>query len=107
MAKTKSAISVRPKPGRNNTLYDRWSLVHLGTGIIFGWVVAPFVALAVMVLWEPLEIFVLSPLLGRFGIVFGYETLQNSLSDIFFNVLGVALGNWTLTAILAPPFHLF
>ncbi len=95
------------KPIRNDKLYDRWSLVHLGTGIILGWVMDPFVALALMVLWEPLEIFVLSPLLAKRGIIFGYESLRNSLSDIVFNVIGVLLGWQVLTAISVPPFHLF
>lgn len=101
------AKSSQPKPSRNNALYDNWSLVHLITGIVLGWVMAPFVALLIMALWEPLEIFVLSPVLGRYGIVFGYESLRNSLSDICFNCLGVALGAWALTAIAVPPFHLF
>jgi hypothetical protein len=95
------------KHARNNKLYDRWSLVHLTTGIILGWIMDPFVALAIMVLWEPLEILVLSPLLARRGIIFGYETLRNSLSDIMFNILGVSLGAGALTALAAPPFHLF
>jgi hypothetical protein len=72
-----------------------------------GWVMQPFVALAIMVLWEPLEILILSPLLARVGIRFGYESLNNSLSDIFFNVVGVALGFWLLTYLVSPPFHLF
>lgn len=72
-----------------------------------GWVMQPFVALSIMVLWEPLEILVLSPVLDRFGIVFGYESIRNSLSDIFFDVIGVALGAWLLSAIATPPFHVF
>ena len=91
---------------RNDKLFDLWSLVHLVTGILAGWVVEPFVALLVLVLWEPLEILVLSPLLARFNILFGHETLRNSLSDIAFDGLGVALGYWGLTALRAPPFHL-
>lgn len=67
----------------------------------------PFIALAIMVLWEPLEILILSPLLKRAGVVFGYESLRNSLSDIFFNVVGVVLGAWALTAAVDPPFRLF
>jgi hypothetical protein len=101
------AAPAKSKPKRNNALHDKWSLVHLATGIILGWVMSPFVALLIMVLWEPLEILILSPLLGRFGIIFGYESLRNSLSDICFNCLGVALGAWGLTAIAVPPFHLF
>lgn len=98
---------VKPKSTRNDALFDLWSLVHLTTGIVFGWLMAPFVALSIMVLWEPLEIFILSPLAGRFGILFGYESLRNSLSDIFFDFLGVALGTWALTNFAPPPFHFF
>jgi hypothetical protein len=74
---------------------------------MLGWVMRPFVALSIMVLWEPLEILVLSPLLGRLGIRFGYESLRNSLSDILFDVIGVGLGAWLLTNLAVPPFHLF
>jgi len=95
------------KQSRNNKLYDHWSLVHLTTGIVLGWIMDPFIALALMVLWEPLEILVLSPLLARRGIIFGHETIRNSLSDIVFNVIGVALGAGALTALAVPPFHLF
>jgi hypothetical protein len=45
-----------------------------------------------MVLWEPLEVFVLSPFLAKRGIEFGYETWRNSLSDIVFDIVGVAIG---------------
>lgn len=72
-----------------------------------GWVMQPFVALSIMVLWEPLELLVLSPLLARRDIVFGDESVKNSLSDIFFDVLGVAAGTWLLGAAATPPFHLF
>lgn len=92
---------------RNGNLFDRWSLVHVGTGILVGWVMQPFVALSLMVLWEPLEILVLSPFLDRYDMVFGYESPRNSLSDIFFDVVGVALGAWALGALATPPIHLF
>lgn len=95
------------KHRRNDALYDLWSLVHLLTGIAMGWVMAPFVALLAMVLWEPLEILILSPFLARFGILFGHESLRNSLSDIFFDCVGVALGYWVLRAVVDPPFVLF
>ncbi len=72
-----------------------------------GWVMRPFVALSIMVLWEPLENLVLSPLLWRAGIVFGDESLKNSMSDIFFDVIGVALGVWLLTSLVVAPFYLF
>ena len=92
---------------RNDLLFDVWSLVHLVTGVLMAWVMAPFIALLIMVVWEPLEILVLSPLLARRGIVFGHESLRNSLSDIFFDCLGVALGAWVLTPLWDPPFHWF
>jgi len=77
------------KQKRNGALVDWWSLVHLVTCAVLAWVFGPWIALAIAVLWEPLEIFVLSPLLAKKGIVFGYESWQNSLSDLFFNCLGI------------------
>ena len=75
--------------------------------MLMAWVMAPFVSLLILVLWEPLEILVLSPLLARRGILFGHESLRNSLSDIAFDCLGVAIGYWGLTALWDPPFHWF
>ncbi len=98
-------ISTLPK--RNEKLVDTWSAVHLVTGVLFGWVMAPFAAFLLMTAWEPFEIFVLSPLLARFGIVFGYESLRNSLSDIFFNTCGLLVGAFVLQKFAVPPFHLF
>lgn len=81
--------------------------MHIITGIFLGWVMNPFVALSIMVVWEPLEVLVLSPFLAKRGIVFGQESLKNSLSDIFFDVVGVALGYILLEALISPPFYLF
>jgi hypothetical protein len=108
MPKTKKSrrLSV-VKQRRNSALFDNWSIVHVVTGIGMGWVMRPFIALSIMVLWEPLEILILSPLLARRNIKFGYESLRNSLSDIFFDVVGVALGTWVLAHLFIPPFHLF
>ncbi len=94
-------------PPRNDSLFDAWSIIHLLTGIAMGWVMSPVIALALMVLWEPLEILVLSPFLARYGIVFGYETLRNSLSDIFFDTVGVLSGAYILARLFSPPFYLF
>jgi hypothetical protein len=96
-----------PIPERNDSLYDTWSLVHLVTGIAFGWLVDPFIGLLIMALWEPLEVLVLSPFLMKRGILFGHESLRNSLSDIFFDALGIILGYYILMSLLDPPFHLF
>lgn len=92
---------------RNDALVDLWSVVHLVTGALLGWVMDPFIALLLMVLWEPLEILVLSPFLARRNILFGHESLRNSLSDIAFDGAGVAIGVWVLTPLFDPPFFLF
>ena len=102
-----SKLTLKNLPKRNGSLFDAWSIVHLLTGIGMGWLMDPFIALALMVLWEPFEVLVLSPFLARYSIIFGHESLRNSLSDIFFDTVGVALGAWALTAIVHPPFHLF
>lgn len=94
-------------PRRNDKLVDIWSAVHLATGTLFGWIMAPAIAFIIMAAWEPLEIFVLSPLLAKFGITFGYEALRNSLSDIFFNTVGIIIGLLLLRHVVAAPFHLF
>ena len=92
---------------RNDALVDWWSAVHVVTGIGLAWIMHPALALAIMVAWEPLEIFILSPLLAKIGITFGYETLKNSLSDIFFDIVGVAIGYLLVARIFEPPFYLF
>jgi hypothetical protein len=76
---------------RNNSLVDPWSMVHFLSGIFLGLIFNPVFAFILMVLWEPLEILILSPLLGKKGIVFGHETLRNSISDIVFNSAGILL----------------
>ena len=79
------------KHKRNDKLVDIWSLVHVVSSAGLAWLIGPVAAFIVVTLWEPLEIFVLSPLLAKRGIVFGYETWRNSLSDILFNSLGISL----------------
>lgn len=95
------------KPKRNDSLFDAWSIAHLVSGIGFGWVMPPLIALSLLVLWEPLENLVLSPFLARFNIIFGYETIRNSLSDIVFDTAGVLIAVYLLLPVAAPPFHLF
>lgn len=92
---------------KNNVRFDGWSVVHLSTGIAFGWLMNPLVAMVVMTLWEPFEILFLSPILAKRGIDFGNETLRNSLYDIVFNTIGVLIGILALRQILDPPFQLF
>jgi hypothetical protein len=94
-------------PKRNVAFFDAWSIVHIITGIVLGWIMAPVIAFVMMVLWEPLEIFLLSPVLAHFGITYGFESLRNSLSDILFDAIGVIIGAFGLTLLAAPPFHLF
>jgi hypothetical protein len=79
----------------------------MGSGIIFGWIMPPYVAMALLIAWEPFEILVLSPILAKFGIVFGHETLRNSLSDIVFDAVGVLVGALLLAALVTPPLLLF
>lgn len=104
-------VATTPKvvPGhrRNSALFDGWSVIHFATGVAFGWLLDPFVGLLIMVLWEPLEVLVLSPLLARRGIIFGHESLRNVLSDVAFDALGVAVGYWGLSSLIEPPFRLF
>jgi hypothetical protein len=92
---------------RNDALVDGWSFVHLVMGVLGGWLMDPFVALLILVLWEPLEVLILSPLLARIGILFGHESLRNSLSDVAFDGIGVAIGYWLLSNLVEPPFRLF
>lgn len=83
-------------PKRNDVLFDSWSIVHLCFGIAFGYILPPVIAITALVLWEPLEIFIISPLVAKIGITFGFETIRNSLSDIIFDIAGVALGVFLL-----------
>jgi hypothetical protein len=95
------------RPKRNDKLFDTWSIVHFCSGVAFAWVMPPFTALVLLVLWEPLENLVLSPILAKFDIVFGYETIRNSLSDIFFDTAGILFSMYILLKLVDPPFRLF
>ncbi|MEK9196589.1 MAG: hypothetical protein AAB914_04430 [Patescibacteria group bacterium] len=94
-------------PARNNAFFDIWTIVHVISGILFGWLMNPWIALLIMTLWEPIEIFVISPLLAKHDIEFGYEGPLNSFSDILFNVVGLLIGIFVLAKFFAPPFFLF
>jgi len=97
----KKSLVDRPNSQRNHRLYDVWSLVHFATGILLGALLNPFLAILLMILWEPLEILVLSPLFARHNIDFGFESLRNSLSDIVVDTAGVLLGY----LLIAPHLH--
>jgi multisubunit Na+/H+ antiporter MnhB subunit len=96
------------KHRRNDALFDTWSVIHFMTGVLLGWIMDPFVALAIMVLWEPFERFLLSVFLKRyFDITFGFESVRNSLSDIVVDTAGVIVGYLIVRALIEPPFVLF
>lgn len=82
------------KPRRNDRLVDIWSLTHFGWGFLLAFFFHPLLAFGLLVVWEPVEVLLLSPLLARFGIRFGHEHLKNALSDIVFDGLGVVVGLW-------------
>ena len=90
---------------RNNRWFDIWSLAHVASGVVLGWLINPFWAFAILVAWEPLEIVVLSPLVRRvLNREFGYESWRNSMSDILFDGVGVALGAYVVLPLLGRPF---
>jgi hypothetical protein len=78
-------------PRRNSRFVDTWSFIHLIFGIVFGLIFSPLIAVLILIVWEPIEIFIISPILARHKIVFGYETLNNSFSDILFDIIGVLI----------------
>jgi CBS domain containing-hemolysin-like protein len=94
-------------PKRTDVLFDHWSVIHTLSGIALGWFFAPAAALLLMILWEPLERLVFSPLFAKIGINFGYETIKNSLSDLIYDSIGILIGAYLLTWIVAPPVHFF
>ncbi len=84
--------NMQPLMIRNDKLFDGWSIVHVITSILFTLTFGPKIALIVVFLWEPLEIYLLSPLLAKIDVRFGDETLKNSLSDLVFDAVGVGVG---------------
>lgn len=68
----------------------------------------PLLAFALMVLYEPFEVLVLSQFLyDNFGIVYGNEALINSMMDIIVNTAGIAVGYYVLRKRYPPPFIIF
>lgn len=94
-AKEKVRAALSHHRPRNESLVDVWSFVHIGTCLALTLLFGPLLAFIIALVWEPLEVLVLSPLLARIGIDFGHEHFWNSMSDIAFNTLGVGLG-WAL-----------
>lgn len=98
--------SPHPPVVRNDRIYDAWSWVHVSTGITLGWLLPAPIALLLIVLHEPFETQLLSPFLWRrFGVIYGYEALPNSLADIAFGCIGLLVGHFTLGTIVGTPFH--
>lgn len=85
-----------PRGERNDAYADLWSITHVLWGLLLGLLLHPFLALVILVLWEPFEVLIISPLAARFGVEFGHEGVRNSLMDILFDALGVALAVWFL-----------
>ncbi len=93
---------------RNDRVIDIWSAVHLTSAMLMGWVMDPFIALLLLIAYEPLELFVLYPLsMKLFNYPFGYESWRNSWSDMQFDAAGVALGYYGLRRLADAPFTLF
>lgn len=77
---------------RNNRFFDKWSVIHFVTSMLFTLIIGPKLALLIVFLWEPFEIYILSRVLEKIEVRFGDETLKNSLSDLLFDSIGVAVG---------------
>jgi hypothetical protein len=75
---------------RNNALLDVWSASHFAWGVALAILLGPFWAVAILIAWEPFEIFLLGPTLARRGIPFGHETWRNSVSDMLVDIAGAA-----------------
>lgn len=91
-----------PRVGRNARLVDVWSVTHVAWGVLLTVLVGPWWALLILTLWEPVEIFLIAPLLARFGIDFGREAFVNSVSDLAFNAIGAALGWYVVLPLWDP-----
>ena len=47
---------------RNNDLVDMWSTAHFAWGVALAILLGPWWAVAILIAWEPFEIFLLGPL---------------------------------------------
>lgn len=82
--------------------------MHFGSGAALGWLMHPLLAIAILIFYEPFEVYILFPFMyEQYGIVFGNETYINSISDIIINTLGVAFGYYVLRKRYPPPLTLF
>ncbi|MFH1769525.1 MAG: hypothetical protein ABH833_02565 [Parcubacteria group bacterium] len=92
----------------NDKYWDGWSVLHVFVGVLLAWVMNPFIALFVMILYEPFEVRVICPwIYKRHGIVFGNESAKNILMDIMFDAIGILIGFYILRGVVNSPFILF
>ncbi len=80
-----------PRGDRNDALVDAWSFVHVCSTFFLTLWLGPLHAFVLVVMWEPFENLLLSPVLAKFGISFGHETMKNAMSDIVFDSIGLGL----------------
>lgn len=91
-----------PDSRRNQRLVDGWSGLHLLGGVVVALVLPPFWALVVAVLFEPVEVLVIGPVVARYDIDFGHEGVRNLAMDLVFDVAGILVGAFWLRDVLAP-----
>ena len=88
---------------KNKKLIDLWSLTHILWGAFLTWLLGPWIALLIMVLWEPFEVKLLGPFLMKHcGVVFGNEGWQNSASDIVMDIIGILFSIYWVIPLLGP-----
>ena len=77
-------VASKDSSGRDDTPFDRWTIVHTLAGVVFGiWVVPLFYLLSVVILWECFEFSV-----KGFG---DQEVILNRVMDV-----GVAVAGWLI-----------
>lgn len=85
---------------------DAWTPMHFLVGAFLGILLHEFLALILLVLWEPFVLMVLAPRIqrGRWGWIDGTQlagpTLRNVLVDLVADVTGVMVGAFLLRRLL-------
>ncbi len=75
----------------NDLFVDKWSFIHVPSGGVLTILFGPIIAFITTTLGKPSEVLVISPMLMKRNIVFGHESLRNSISDLVFNTVGIIL----------------
>ncbi len=91
--------NIKQRTKRNNKLVDGWSYIHFLSAAALCFLFGPLAAIVITFAWEPIELFVLSPILAKFDVLFGHETLRNSLSDLVMDSIGV-LAAYSVTQLI-------